>query len=147
MNAKAVDITTASTPKGNSKAANLQLEMDLNFQLKERPDLAVAWADVDVEYQVIFQNISQSRKERHHLEGFIQSENNVVNAGKNGGSYMYCRMADAFGKIVEVSVLGKPTNAIEWEAGQFIAVYNATVDFEKIIIGCDTVVHDRSGKT
>ena len=44
---------------------------------------------------------------------------------------MYCRMSDIYGKVVEVTVLGEATSAIEWEAGQFVAVFNATVDFEK----------------
>ena len=59
---------------------------------------------------------------------------------------MYCRMSDASGKVVEVIVLGEATSAIEWEAEQFIAVFNATVDFEKkkLIIGNDALVYDRS---
>ena len=44
---------------------------------------------------------------------------------------MYCRMSDIYGKVVEVTVLGEATSAIEWEAEQFIAVFNATVDFDK----------------
>ena len=43
-------------------------------------------------------------------------------------------------------MLGEATSAIEWEAAQFIAVFNATVDFEKkkLIIGNDALVMDRS---
>ena len=58
---------------------------------------------------------------------------------------MYCRMSDIYGKVVEVTVLGEATSAIEWEAGQFVAVFNATVDFEKkkLIVGNDALVCDR----
>ena len=146
LEGKVVDISTVSIPKGSKQAANLQLELDQIFQIKERPDLAAEWADVDVDYQRMFQDIPVSRKERQHVEGFVQSENNSISTGKNGGAYMYCRMSDAYGKVVEVSVLGEATGAIEWEAEQFIAVFNATVDFEKkkLTIGSDAVVHDRS---
>ena len=43
-------------------------------------------------------------------------------------------------------MLGEATSAIEWEAGQFVAVFNATVDFEKkkLIVGNDALVFDRS---
>ena len=101
---------------------------------------------IDVEYVNMFQNIPASRKERQHVEGFIQSEDNTVSIGKNGGAYMYCRMSDIYGKVVEVTVLGEATSAIEWEAGQFVAVFNATVDFEKkkLIVGNDALVCDRS---
>ena len=59
---------------------------------------------------------------------------------------MLCRMSDIYGKVVEVTVLGEATSAIEWEAGQFVAVFNATVDFEKkkLIIGNDALVCDRT---
>ena len=59
---------------------------------------------------------------------------------------MYCRMSDIYGKVVEVTVLGEATSAIEWEVAQFIAVFNASVDFDKkkLIIGNDALVMDRS---
>ena len=59
---------------------------------------------------------------------------------------MYCRMSDARGHIVEVTVLGDATGAIDWQAGQFIAVFNAQVDLmkNKIVIGNDAVVQDRT---
>ena len=34
-------------------------------------------------------------------------------------------------EVVEVTVLGDATSAIEWETGEFVEVFNATVDFEK----------------
>ena len=54
----------------------------------------------------MFQNIPALRKERQHVEGFIQSEGNSPSIGKNGGEHMYCRMSDIYGKVVEVTVLG-----------------------------------------
>mgnify|MGYP006885669426 FL=1 len=143
---KVLDIATVSIPKGTRKNANLQLELDQGFKVNERPDLATEWNNIDVEYVNMFQNIPASRKERQHVEGFIQSEDNTVSIGKNGGAYMYCRMSDIYGKVVEVTVLGEATSAIEWEAGQFVAVFNATVDFEKkkLIVGNDALVCDRS---
>ena len=59
---------------------------------------------------------------------------------------MFIRMSDVYGKVVEVTVLGEATTAIEWEAEQFITVFNATVDYDekKPTIGSDAVVHDRS---
>ena len=144
---KVLDIATVSIPKGTRKSANLQLELDQIFKVNERPDLATEWNNIDVEYVNMFQNIPASRKERQHLEGFIQSEDNTVSIGKNGGAYMYCRMSDIYGKVVEATVLGEATSAIEREAEQFIAVFNATVDFDKkkLIIGNDALVCDRTG--
>ena len=146
LEGKVLDISTVSIPKGNRKAANLQLELDPIFKVNERPDLAAEWENIDVEYVKMFQNIPASRKERQHVEGFIQSEGNTVSIRKNGGADLYCRMSDMYGKVVEVTVLGEATSAIEWEVEQFIAVFNATVDFEKkkLIIGNDALVMDRS---
>ena len=146
LEGKVVDISTVSIPKGNIKAANLQVELDPIFKMNERPDLAAEWATVEVAYERMFQNIPALGKGRQHVEGFIQSEDNSPSTGRNGGEYMYCRMSDIYGKVVEVTVLGEATSAIEWEAAQFIAVFNATVDFEKkkLIIGNDALVMDRS---
>ena len=80
------------------------------------------------------------------MEGSVQSENNKPGTGKSGGAYMFIRMSDVYGKVVEATVLGEATSAIEWEAEQFITVSNATVDYDKkkLTIGSDAVVHDRS---
>ena len=146
LEGKVVDISTVSIPKGSRKAANLQVELDPIFKVTERPDLAAEWADTEVGYERMFQNIPTVGKGRQHVEGFIQSEDNTPSTGKNGGEYMYCRMSDIYGKVVEVTVLGEATSAIEWEVAQFIAVFNASVDFDKkkLIIGNDALVMDRS---
>ena len=146
LEGKVVDISTVSIPMGSRKAANLQVELDPIFKVTERPDLAAEWADTEVGYERMFQNIPTVGKGRQHVEGFIQSEDNTPSTGKNGGEYMYCRMSDIYGKVVEVTVLGEATSAIEWEVAQFIAVFNASVDFDKkkLIIGNDALVMDRS---
>ena len=59
---------------------------------------------------------------------------------------MFVRMSNVYGKVVEAIVLGEATSAIEWEAEQFITVFNVTVDYDKkkltirVMLSCMTAV-------